>query len=58
MKKLLVAALAVASFGMAAPAQAQQDVRAICNEQSCAGVPRCYWWHDYPTCIYPWPIIP
>ncbi len=58
MKKLLLAAVAVASFATAVPAQAQQDVRDICNEQSCAGIPRCYYWSDYPTCIYPWPIIP
>ena len=58
MKRLLALAAVGAAFAVATPAQAAYDIRAICNEQSCAGVPRCYYWTDYPTCIYPWPIIP
>jgi hypothetical protein len=58
MRKIVLAAVALSALAVATPAQAQQDIRAICNEQSCAGIPRCYYWTDYPTCIYPWPIIP
>lgn len=57
MKKLLAIAAVAAAFAGVAPAQAY-DHRTICNEQSCAGIPRCYYWSDYPTCIYPWPIVP
>lgn len=56
MKKLLLAAVAAASFASVMPAAQAQD--AICNEQGCAGVPRCYYMTDYPTCLWPWPIIP
>jgi hypothetical protein len=56
-KKFLAAAAIAASFAAVAPAEAQQA--AICNESGCLGrVPRCFYWTDYPTCIYPWPIIP
>lgn len=57
MKKLIALAAVASAFAVAAPAQAY-DPRAICNEKSCAGVQRCYYWSDYPTCIYPWPIVP
>lgn len=57
MRKLLLAAAAVALLAVATPAQAQQ-AQALCNERQCLGIKRCYYWSDYPTCIYPWPIIP
>ncbi|HEV2888944.1 MAG TPA: hypothetical protein VGX28_01065 [Frankiaceae bacterium] len=58
MKKLLALAVIASAFAVATPAHAIQDLRAICNEDSCAGVKRCYNWTDYPTCIYPWPLVP
>ena len=60
MKKLLVAVSAVAGLAFLAPTQAEaicslhHCIATVCgSESSCFGVERCYYWTDYPTCIYP-----
>ena len=59
-KKLLLAVSAVAGLAFLTPAQAEDIcslhycIAAVCgSEDSCLGVQRCYYWTDYPTCIYP-----
>ncbi|MDQ1713201.1 MAG: hypothetical protein QOE45_2651 [Frankiaceae bacterium] len=56
---LLVAATFAGAAFLAAPAQATScdlhcTVAKVCGaDDSCHGVQRCYYWTDYPTCIYP-----
>jgi hypothetical protein len=59
MTRLLLAAATLAGAAFLSPAQAVScdlhcRIAKVCgSEESCAGVQRCYYWTDYPTCIYP-----